>query len=335
MGGAGMIWLAWRQHRKQALFTLVGFAVLAALMIPIGLSMRHTFADLGLPDCVRQLAQADLSPATRDTCEAGFHRFTNRYGSLNLVAVLLLILPMLVGLFWGAPLVAREVEQGTHRLVWTQGISRTHWALVKFGLVGAATLTAAIGYGLGMSWWVDPLTQAARQGRFGVIVFDLQGVAPIGYTLFAVALGIFAGTIWRRMLPAMAVTLVGFAGLRAALAILVRPHYLPARTLTFPVYGSTDGPSMSRGDWVLSSGVRDAAGKMVLPDGGVMCPPGASNPRGGACGAELGIGPGAYNWQLYQPAGRFWLFQGIETGIFVALAALLLYLAIRRLRRIA
>jgi hypothetical protein len=249
--------------------------------------------------------------------------------------VLLLILPMLVGLFWGAPLVAREVEHGTHRLVWTQGISRTHWALVKFGLVGAATLTAAVGYGLGMSWWVTPLTHAAREGRLGVIVFDLQGVAPIGYTLFAVALGIFAGTIWRRMLPAMAVTLVGFAGVRAALTILVRPRYLPARTLTSPVYGSADGLSMPHGDWIIASGVRDAAGKLVLPDGAVVCQPGAPNPSGGACGADLGIGPGAYNWQLYQPGSRFWLFQGIETGIFVALAALLLYLAIRRIRRIA
>ncbi|HEX5995264.1 MAG TPA: hypothetical protein VFY84_09010 [Jiangellales bacterium] len=329
-----MIWLTWRQHRKQALFTLIGFAALAALMIPIGLSMRHTFADLGLSDCVRQLARPDVAPATMDTCNAAFHRFSNRYGSLNLVAVLLLVLPMLVGLFWGAPLVAREVEHGTHRFVWTQGVSRTHWALVKFGLVGAATVTAAVCYGLGMSWWVSPLTQAAEEGRLGFIVFDLQGIAPIAYTLFAVALGIFAGTIWRRMLSAMAASLVGYIGVRAAVEILIRPHYRPARTLTFPVDGAGE-PWIGRGDWMLSSGVRDASGKLVLPDAQVHCPPGATAPGGRACGAELGLGPGAYNWRLYQPADRFWLFQYIETGIFVALAVLLLYLAIRRIRRIA
>ncbi|PWU48272.1 transporter [Micromonospora globispora] len=329
-----MIWLAWRQHRKQLLFTLIGFAALAALMIPIGLSMRHTFTDLGLPDCVREVARADVAPATAESCEAAFHRFTNRYGSLNLVAVLLLVLPMLVGLFWGAPLVAREVEHGTHRFAWTQGVGRTHWALVKFGLVVAVTVAAAVCYGLGMSWWVSPLTQAAREGRLGFIVFDLQGIAPIGYTLFAVALGIFAGTVWRRMLPAMTVTLVGFIGVRAAVAILARPHYQPARTLTFPIEGT--GPMReSHGDWVLASGVRNADGKMVAADTQIMCRPGGRGPGGGACGAELGAGPGAYNWQLYQPAGRFWLFQGIETGIFVALAALLLYLAVRRIRRIA
>ncbi|WP_446218473.1 transporter [Micromonospora sp. IBHARD004] len=329
-----MIWLTWRQHRKQAFFTLLGFAALAALMVPIGLSMRHTFADLGLAECVRQLNDPNVAAATRDGCDAGFHRFTNQYGSLNLVAVLLLTLPVLVGLFWGAPLVAREVEHGTHRFVWTQGVGRTRWALVKFGLVGAAVVALAVGYGLGMSWWVDPLTQAAREGRLGLIVFDLQGVVPIGYTLFAVALGIFAGTVWKRMLPAMGITLAGFIGVRAAVEILARPHYQPARTLTVPIEGTAE-PLTERGDWILSMGIRNADGTMVAADTRIMCPPGGKGPDGRACGAELGLGPGAYNWQLYQPAGRFWLFQGIEAGIFVALAALLLYLAVRRIRRIA
>ncbi|MET8231478.1 transporter [Micromonospora sp. NPDC005298] len=329
-----MIWLTWRQHRKQVFYTLLAFAALAALMVPIGLSMRNTFADLGLADCARQLADTNVAEATRQTCDAGFRRFSNRYGSLNLVAVLLLTLPVLVGLFWGAPLVAREVEHGTHRFVWTQGVGRTRWALVKFVLVGGAVLVLAAGYGLGMSWWVEPLTRAAHEGRLGVIVFDLQGVVPIGYTLFAVALGVFAGTVWKRMLPAMGITLAGYIGVRAAVETLVRPHYRPARTLTFPIEGATEA-GMARGDWILSQGIRNPDGKMMAEDTRIMCPPGAGEAKGRACGAELGLEPGAYNWQLYQPADRFWLFQGIETGIFVALALLLLYLAVRRVRRIA
>ena len=95
-----MIWLTWRQHRKQAFYTLLALAALAALLVPIGIAMRHTFADLGLTDCASQLARADVAQATRETCDAGFHRFGNKYGSLNLVAVLLITLPALVGLFW-------------------------------------------------------------------------------------------------------------------------------------------------------------------------------------------------------------------------------------------
>ncbi|MET8283077.1 transporter [Micromonospora sp. NPDC005174] len=326
-----MIWLTWRQHRKLAFYTLLGFLVLAAVLVPIGLSMRHTFADLGLAQCLRP---STLSETAAQTCEVGLRRFSDRYDSLNLVAVLLITLPVLVGLFWGAPLVAREVEQGTHRFVWTQGVGRTRWALVKFGLVGGAVVLLAVGYGLGMSWWVEPLTKAAHEGRLGVIVFDLQGIVPIGYTLFAVALGIFAGTVFKRMLPAMGITLAGYIGVRAAVEILARPHYQPAKTQTFPIEGGGI-PEGDRGNWVLAVGIRDADGTMVAENTRIQCPPGGKGPDGRACGADLGLGPGAYNWEMYQPADRFWLFQSIETGIFVALAVLLLYLAVRRVRRIA
>jgi hypothetical protein len=325
-----MIWLTWRQHRKQALFTLIGLALLAALMIPTGLAMRHAFVHDGLAACLRQVGRARMVPANSEMCNAAFDQFRNQFGTLDSVGVLFLFLPVLVGLFWGAPAVARELEHGTHRLAWTQGISRRHWALVKFGLVGAAALV----YGLGMSWWLTPLSQAG-QGRLSTLLFDMQGVVPIGYTLFAVALGIFAGTIWHKVLPAMAATLVGFLGIRIALTTLARPRYLPARVLTFPVQGATAQPNMTLGDWVLSTAVRDGSGKVVQANAEVACPPGAGGPDGGPCGARLGLGPGSYNWMLYQPADRFWAFQGIETGIFVALAVLLLYLAIRRIRRIA
>jgi hypothetical protein len=176
---------------------------------------------------------------------------------------------------------------------------------------------------------------SSNTGRLSTLLFDMQGVVPIGYTLFAVALGIFAGTIWHTVLPAMAATLVGFLGIRIALPTLTRPRYLPARVLTFPVQGATAQPNMTLGDWVVSAAVRDASGKVVQANAEVACPPGAGGLGGGPCGARLGLGPGSYNWVLYQPADRFWAFQGVETGIFVALALLLLYLAIRRIRRIA
>lgn len=329
-----MIWLVWRQHRKQALFTGIGLAALAVLMIPTGLAMRDAFTDKGLADCVRALGHAELVSGNTEACNRAFNQFNNQFNTLATVGVLFLVLPLLVGLFWGAPLVAREVEHGTHRLVWTQGVSRRHWALVKFGFVGTATTAVAVVYGLGMSWWMTPLSQAGQQSRFNVFLFDMQGLVPIGYTLFAVALGIFVGTVWQRVLPAMAVTLVGFLAVRIALTSLLRRRYLPAETLTYPVQGSTLQPNPVLSDWVLSRGVRDTSGKLVAANAEIACGPNPQGP-GAGCGAELGIGPGAYNWQLYQPADRFWAFQGIETGIFAALAVLLLFLAVRRIRAIA
>jgi hypothetical protein len=324
-----MIWLTWRQHRKQALYTLIGLALLAAVMIPTGLSMRHTFVEYGLPDCVSKQTNETFIQPIGETCGAAMHRFENAYNTLMFVGILFLVLPLLVGLFWGAPLVAREVEHGTHRLVWTQGVSRRQWALVKFGTVGLVTIVASVIYGLGMSWWLTPLTETGM-GRMWPLIFDMQGLAPIGYSLFAVALGIFGGTVWPKMLPAMATALGGFIALRILLAVFARSRYLPPETVTYPVAFGRLQRNEWRGDWVVASGVRDAAGNLVLSNAEVACPPAMEQ-----CGANAGIGAGAYNWQLIQPAGRFWLFQGIETGIFAALAVILLYLAVRRIRRIA
>jgi ABC-type transport system involved in multi-copper enzyme maturation permease subunit len=322
-----MIWMTWRQHRKQALFTVIGLAVLAAVIVPTGLAMRNTMVSTGLDECVRLALDTDR-------CNTASRQFSNEYGSLAYVGILFVLLPLLIGLFWGAPLVAREVEHGTHRLVWTQGVSRRQWALVKFGFVGGATVAAAIVYGLGLSWWMTPLSHAGLSSRFTVLLFDMQGLVPVGYTLFAVALGIFVGTVWPKVLPAMAFTLVGFVGVRVALTVLARPNYLPASTRTYPVFGLTREPARDENDWILGIGVRNPDGTLVVPNGTIQCNQVEQGP-GAPCGSEFGVEAGAYNWQLYQPAGRFWLFQGIETGIFVALAAVLLVLAARAVRRIA
>ncbi|MCR6487930.1 transporter [Amycolatopsis sp. OK19-0408] len=325
-----MIWLTWRQHRKQALFTLVALGVLAAIMVPTGLAMHAKYDSLGLAACRAALGSASLITQTESLsdCASLGHQFQEQFSGMVFVAVLFVVLPVLVGVFFGAPLIAREIEQGTHRLVWTQGVSRLRWALVKFGLVGAITAVLAVGYALGVSWWFRPLVSATT-GRLTYISFDVQGVVPIAYTLFALALGVFAGAFWHRVLPAMGIALVGFAAVRVAIEVLARPRYLPAQALTFFPDG-TQTPNPASGDWVLSQGVRNAAGEMVLPNAEL----GPCGPQG--CGRAMNeVGPGAYNWLQYQPGDRFWAFQGIETGIFVLLAAALVFFAIRRLRTIA
>jgi hypothetical protein len=301
-----MIWLTWRQHRKQGLVTLLGLAALAAFVVPSGLAMRHAYRTLGATE------------------------FSDAYGSWALAGALFLVLPPLVGLFWGAPVIAREVEQGTHRMIWTQGISRRRWALAKAGLLGAAATLLSLVYGLGLAWWYWPLGQIdPRETRFAAVFFDMQGVAPVGYTIFAVALGVFAGTVLPKVLPAMALTLAGFAGVRLAVALFARPHYRSPVAVDQLVQGASGKPSGAlAGSWVLAKEVRRADGTFVT-SGTFRCP------STGACAGVSDLGPGAYNHQIIQPGDRFWAFQWIELGIFVALAALLVWLAVRRIRRIA
>src|SRR6266540_1774918 len=343
-GGTEMIWLTWRQHRKQLLFTVLGLAVLAALMVPTGRQMHRAYVDTGLADCLHKLGRSELIPVESSACRPQLQQFNNKYENFAFLGALFVFLPLLVGMFFGGPLVAREVEHGTHRLVWTQGVSRLRWAIVKFGLVGASALAVATAYALLLSWWFMPLNHSVSS-RLSWLFFDVQGIVPVAYTLFAVALGTFAGTVWRRVLPAMAVTLVGFLGLRIAVAVLARPRFRPTVERRFPVLG-TMLPNPANDDWVMSQGIYTASGKLVASDSMALCGsrPGASPSPGGLsqtpspapsgpqspC-AEYGVG--AYNAQTYQPGGRFWLFQYIEAGLFVALAALLLSLAVRQVRR--
>lgn len=337
-----MIWLTWRQHRKQALYTLIGLAALAALMVPTGLAMHHAFTSSGLAACLAKQGKGLFTSDNAPDCSRMNEQFQSQYSPLMFIAILFVILPVFVGLFYGAPLVAREVEAGTHRFVWTQGVSRKHWALVKFGLIGVATVILATVYTLGMDWWSGPLL--SNGGRMGPLVFDIEGVVAVAYTLFAVALGIFAGTQWKKVLPAMGVTLAGYAAVRILVETLVRPHYLSPLTASLPINSSEQVNNVS-GAWIYSNGITNGAGKLVMPNTSISCGGGGNASVSGAipsnadpCDGGLlgqGLGPGPFsNTMRYQPDSRFWEFQGIEAGIFLALAAILVYLAIRRIRRV-
>ncbi len=257
-----MIWLTWRQHRKQALFAVVGLIVLAGLMFPTGREMHRVF-DRDLASCLAAEGHTEFvrhDNEAHQACRLVVEQFTGKYSGLIFLAVLFALLPLFVGLFFGAPLVAREVEHGTHRLVWTQGVTRLRWALTKFGLVGAAVLVFAIGYSAMLTWWTEPLSRA--NGRVTPPLFDLQAAVPVGYTLFALALGIFAGTVWRKVLPAMAVTLVGFIGVRAAVTLYARVRYERAEEYKYLLTGET-GRNRLRGDWIYSQSVHSADGRRI------------------------------------------------------------------------
>jgi len=333
-----MIWLTWRQHRKQFLYTLLAIAVVAAVMLPTGLSMRHTFVNSGLAACIAKLGgtQAVLT----ENCQQLSENFGNQYNSLTFVGILFVILPVFVGIFYGAPLVAREIEHGTHRFVWTQGISRTRWALGKFGIIGVAVAIIAVAYALGVSWWFEPLVTNGG-GRMGYVSFDVQGVVPIAYTLFAVALGIFIGTLSRRVLPAMGISLAAFIAIRVGIEWGARQKYMSPELAKVPI-DSQAGFSQFAGDWVYGSGVDYADGKPMVGVNAIHCSANGNVSgsftssavnRGDGCGSSALNG--AYDWQLYQPASRFWDFQYIESGIFLALTAILVWLALNRIRRLS
>jgi ABC-type transport system involved in multi-copper enzyme maturation permease subunit len=321
-------WLVWRQHRQQALAAVVALLAVTLFLVPTGRQMRAAFDDLGLGACLRATPQTRLvAPDTG--CAALSERFSGQFLGLGTASLLLLFLPVLAGLFWGAPLVAREVEHGTHRLVWTQGVTRLRWATVKLALVGGGVVLVAAAYALLVGWWIAPLNDATGY-RFTWLFFDQQGPVLVGYALFAFALGVLAGTLTGKVLPAMAITLGGFLATRVAVALLLRPRFLPYRRRTYPIVSGTPAePNQLAGDWVISRAVYSAQGIKLTPGSGsqALC----DQTTAAQCLAKYGAG--AYNQELFQPADRFWLFQGIETALFVALAMVLLLIAVHLVRR--
>jgi len=235
-----MTWLAWRQHRAQALVVAAMLALAAAAL------------------AVQRMATAGLSPQGDPN------------GGLNTLAVLeivaMMLVPGLLGLFLGAPLVARELETGTHRLAWAQSISRTRWLLLAVAVVLGIGLGAAAASSALVSWalapWVALQQKVGNPGWFNSGTFDAVGVVPVAYALFALALGIASGAVLRRTLLAMFVVLVLFTAVRIPIAVAARPNYEPpARIITNALSDLDPGQLDRSGAWVVGINMIDPQGQ--------------------------------------------------------------------------
>jgi len=345
-----MIWLTWRQFRWQAVTAAAFLAMLAIALGITGPGLVSRYDQLGLGTC-----------HTECTSLAGqfLDDFKNGPDARLFYAglALMYVAPALIGIFWGAPLIAREFEHGTHRLAWNQSVSRTRWAAVKLGLVGLATVASAGLLSLMIGWWASPIDDALGYGqpytgtwspRLNPLMFGARGVAPLGYAAFAFVLGVTAGVIIRRTLPAMAATLVIFAAVQFLMPTLVRPHLIPPVQATAPFNANAadeivmtsegSGPTtmmlkgnFSRpGAWVLSNQTITRSGRVF--DG----------PPARACTSNSAPPQACSNWlnslhlrQLvsFQPASRFWPLQWAETGVYLIIAAGLGALCIWQIRR--
>jgi hypothetical protein len=323
-----MIWLTWRQHRGEAFIMLGVLTLLAALLVVTGLDMTALYRQLGLDVC----AAHPSHPACGTLISAFQNTLDARYGPLLPGLTFLKFAPALVGMLVGAPLVARELEHRSFRFIWTQSVTRWRWLSVKLGLVlGGCLLIVAVLTAL-LFWWRLPFDQLF--GRMDAQAFDLEGVVPLSYMAFALALAIAAGTLLRRAIPAMVVTVGGFLGIRLLIELDARPYYLPPSILTWdPLHANPVPPTTA---WVVYDGFVDAHGRHVNLAHVVTSCATNSTPvswQPGSVFTQCVHANGWLGYIVYQPADRFWLFQGIESAIFVGVAVLLLALAIWWVRR--
>jgi hypothetical protein len=344
-----MSWVAWRQFRTQALVTLGLLGAFGVLLIVTGLHLRDIYDSVGGAHCDSHAGCSEV--ARHDKVLA------------TLIPVALLAIPALLGMFWGAPLIARELESGTYRLAWTQSVTRRRWLLTRIALVGLAALIVAGLASWLVSWWFVPLDHI-NMNRFDLGVFSVRGIVSIGYAGFAFSLGVAAGAIARRTVPAMLATLFGFVAVRVAFTFLIRQHLLPVKHAVRPLtWGEGVGFLANPGSitlsaqtptipnaWGISATFVDRArhpvGAAQLHDLLVRtCPALSTGPPQNPSG--IGKSPAGLTGEVfepclaamskhvqllfaYQPASHYWPMQWLEMGVYLLAGIALLGVALWR-----
>jgi hypothetical protein len=284
------------------------------------------------------------------------------------LGVLVLVTPALIGMFWGAPLVAREFEEGTFRLAWTQSVTRTRWMVVKLAVGGLASVATAGLLSLVVTWWAGPLDRA---GLNQFATFDQRGIAPIGYAAFAFTLGVLAGALIRRTVTAMFVTLTVFVAVRITEFSWLRPRLLHPVLLNLALNPGSTGYGQSGtisvlfssptlmpnppdlpNTWITSTRIVNAHGQVLTSHVLNSACPDIGKGRGGGGGGAGGghttapqavvnamhecvakIGTTYHQALAYQPASHYWPLQWYELAIFLGAALLLAAACLWRIRR--
>jgi hypothetical protein len=302
-------WVGWRLQRTETAVVAAVLVVLAILLVPQGLHMASAFASGDLAACV-----SHRTPA----CGAAVSGYLDRFAFVRGVVDWLRLVPGVIGVLLAAPLVL-ELENGTYRLAWTQGLTRGRLLATKFAVAVATVLLAAGAFSVLSTWCRAPLDRLL--GRMTDGVFDIEGTVPLGWALFALGLALVVGALTRRTGVSLVVAFAGYAGCRILVDNELRLHSVTPVTQRFDVGAGI--PDFRR-DRVLTEHLVDRAGRPFKVTSQITsaCSHATHTGDVGGCLARHGA---AFMQVVYQPAGRFWLLQGLETaavgGIGLALIA--------------
>jgi ABC-type transport system involved in multi-copper enzyme maturation permease subunit len=326
-----MIWTTLRLQRLQLLTLLGALVIGAGVIVLLRSNMIDALTSSQLTQCVTRAISECSAP------DGAVKAFRTQWATpFETAQLLLVVLPALVGVFIGAPLFAREMEQGTHVLAFTQSVSRTRWMLSKLVIALAPALVVLIVLQYLVWWW---LTAAGPLGprfnsSFSAVNFSIDHVSPGGYALFAFALSTFIGVVSRRTLVAMTAGLGAFVVVRFALSGLV-DRLVPAQRLEL-----APGENQESG-LVLAQGWLDAAGQPVdkdkvsaLSEACKSVPQGAGTPESQqeflACLPKSGL---AKQYADVIPESQAWQVHLADLAVFGGLAVLLLVATTWVLRR--
>ncbi|MGH9171962.1 MAG: ABC transporter permease [Acidimicrobiales bacterium] len=345
-----MTWLSWRQLRTSVIAVASALVALFVVLWVSGSQLLHDY-DTVVVSCA---SHHDCGPVV-----AHFQALGHLSHALS---TLVIVTPILVGVFWGAPLVARELESGTYRLAWTQSVTRSRWIVVRLAMLAGIVVVVTGLLSIAVTWWQSPLD---RYNFSPFANFDARDLVPVAYAAFALMLGALLGTVVKRTLVAMAGTIVGFVVVRYLIGQYLRPYLLTPLRASSPLQLTLTPSGQSRtinppnpGAWAISNQTVTPSGRVVGQSGGIG-PNGAADFQVhhgtavligvGKCPNRFPVVPGGsrahaspaqsraaqsalqrcldsfhlHNLVTYQPTSRYWPLQWYEAAIFVALALVL------------
>ena len=309
-----MTWLSWRQQRTETLITAAILALLAAAFVPMGIHLADLFAQQHIAHCVDRYTPACRFAVTNFGNSAGILRSLLDGGWFNLI-------PGLIGVALAAPILL-DLENGTTRLAWTQSVTRRRWIATKGVVAFGTVLVSAAAFSLLFTWYQRPLDRI--YGRWDK--FDFEWIVPVGYALFALGLALAVGVLLRRSAAALVVAFGINVAARLFVQSWLRQRFVAPLAATFSLHSA--GPKLNNA-WIITEGPSDRAGHVFTGNSAVFSECARQLSKGGkgldfACMARHGAG---FTHVLYQPASRFWEFQGIETALFGGTALVLVAFA--------
>jgi hypothetical protein len=281
-----MIWVTWRQHRGLLLGLTAVLAAVSVFLLVMGLKMHHDYTAL-----------YECEAARSANCQPLHSTFNNTdWPTANTVSILMQLAPALIGAFTGPAVLARELESGTFRYAWTQGIGRVRWTVAKLTLLAAVLTVLAWAFSQLYAWFFNPVLRFEEMNVLAATVFDTRGIDFAAWVLVAFAIGAFLGMLIRRIVPAMFATLAAYLGLTLLAWLVLREDYPVAINTTDRSLFA--GPSTPDSPWIIKTWTA-----------------------------------GHTTWWRYVPVSRFWPMQFIEAGWLLLLSAVLVAATVRLVRR--
>jgi hypothetical protein len=318
-----LAWVTYRQHRPALTGAAVFLGLISVYLLIMGLKANHAYAAVAACRPVGSGVCHQLRDAFDHGYWGGDGGSAMKAGGAQTISSLMLVVPVVLGTFLGAPLLARELETGTFRFAWTQGCGRVRWAVSKLLLLAVVVTGVIWAFTELFGYYYHPFLVDGQVSRLLPLAFGLLGVAFAAWTLAAFAIAVFFGALIRRTVPAMAATLATWTVLAIGTAVALRQHYQA------PIATTGNPPADA---WVLGNYVTGPGGQHSFNQIFQQAPASVLNSRDPNALTNWLAQQHYTQWTSYEPAGRFWHFQLIEGGWLLALSAILIAAAIWMVR---